>query len=694
MSFDFLEGAPFTAADDKRAAHVAVISDATRRRLFGDEPGVGRNIDLDATSYRVVGVVRDVPWYRHDTAAEVWVPLQTQTSSGYFSRLLGGCIAVYLLEPGADRAQVQAAFRERLTRVEFEDPERFHTVMGLPMTALERASNTFLALDVGETAPRRFVLICLLAGFGFMLLPAVNLVNINLSRIYERSSEIGVRKAFGAASPDLVLQFVVENVVLCLLGGAIGLAGAFVILKTATFLPDLPYLEFSLNWRIFLSAVVLATVFGLLSGVLAGLEDVAPPSGGCPQRRHIMTRHIFKLVWNRKRSTGLILLEVLICFLVLSSLLAWSLNLVQRWRTPLGFDYDNVWRVDISGMNWQAEDEELEADRRTEAELLRAVGDLPEVEAVAAATNTPFSGSTWRNSAYVDGQVVDVEYTMMTPDLPRVLGLDLVYGRWVQPSDVNQEFQAVVINRRLAHDMFGRDDAIGQDFPQEGEQGQLDDPNTDAQVTRVVGVMEDYRRNGITRADPYVMFVPLDLESGTTALSELLVRVRPGTTADFEETLARTLQQTGPRWSYGTSRLDDARRSAVRQHLTPLIIVAVIALFLIVMVGLGLVGVLWLSVTRRTSELGLRRALGASTTSVRSQILGELWALTALAVTVGTVAFMQLPLFGANFGAGWPVFAGGVILATLITYSFVTFCGLYPTWLATRIMPATALQYE
>ena len=267
MSFDFLEGAPFTDADDKRAAHVAVISDATRRRLFGDEPGVGRTIDLDATSYRVVGVVRDVPWYRHDTAAEVWVPLQTQTSSGYFERLLGGCIAVYLLQPDADRGQVQAAFHERLTRVEFEDPDRFHTVLGLPMTALERASNSFLSLQVGETAPRRFVLICLLAGLGFMLLPAVNLVNINLSRIYERSSEIGVRKAFGAAGPDLVLQFVVENVVLCLLGGAIGLAGAFVILKAATYLPQLPYLEFSLNWRIFLSAVVLATVFGLLSGV-------------------------------------------------------------------------------------------------------------------------------------------------------------------------------------------------------------------------------------------------------------------------------------------------------------------------------------------------------------------------------------------------------------------------------------------
>ena len=67
---------------------------------------------------------------------------------------------------------------------------------------------------------------------------------------------------------------------------------------------------------------------------------------------------------------------------------------------------------------------------------------------------------------------------------------------------------------------------------------------------------------------------------------------------------------------------------------------------------------------------------------------------TAIAVVAGSVIFLQLPLFGANFGVGWPVFLGGVTLATLVIYAFVTFCSLYPAWLATRIQPATALQYE
>ena len=156
----------------------------------------------------------------------------------------------------------------------------------------------------------------------------------------------------------------------------------------------------------------------------------------------------------------------------------------------------------------------------------------------------------------------------------------------------------------------------------------------------------------------------------------------------------RTMQSIAPRWSYDTTLLESKRRSLNMTLIMPIILAAVVALFLIIMVGLGLVGVLWLSVTRRTAELGLRRAMGASGVSVRRQIVGEMWALTAIAVTVGAVIFLQLPLFGVNFGVGWSVFFGAVILATLVIYSFVTFCGLYPAWLATRVQPATALQYE
>lgn len=407
-----------------------------------------------------------------------------------------------------------------------------------------------------------------------------------------------------------------------------------------------------------------------------------------------MIRHIFRLVWNRKRSTGLILVEILICFLVLCGILTSGINMARSWRQPLGFDVENVWSVDVGGMAYGAEGDQLAADRRTAAGLLTAVRALPEVEAAAFSTNTPYSGSTWGGGTWVQGRSEHYLWTLASPELKDVLGLRLLHGRWIEESDGALGYQPVVLSRNFARDMFGTEDAVGKDVPIFDDNGEVKEPEKDAEINRVVGVSDDYRRDGEFRESRYVMFVAVDLEAGESVPQEMLVRVQPGTTADFEERLVRTLQSVAPLWSYDTTPLERLRHNMLMTHAGPILLGTVVVAFLIVMVGLGLVGVLWLSVTRRTAELGLRRAMGASGAAVRRQVVGELWALTTMAVVVGAVIFLQLPLFGANFGVGWPVFLGGLTVAMVIIYGFVTLCGLYPTWLATRVQPAAALQYE
>ena len=407
-----------------------------------------------------------------------------------------------------------------------------------------------------------------------------------------------------------------------------------------------------------------------------------------------MIRHIFRLVWNRKRSTGLILIEVFICFLVLCGAMAATIYVANEWRKPLGFDYDNVWAVDISGLRWGAEGEELAIDRRAMSDLIRGVKSMPEVEAAAVSSNTPFSGSTWGDGTQIDGKSVHFLWTLTSKELPEVLGLKLLHGRWVDETDGALNYQPVVITRNFAREMFGAADAVGKDMPIYKDGELMAEPEEGDEINRVVGVMDNYRRRGMIEGDRHSMLVAVDFEAGESLPQELLVRTRPGTPIEFEERLVRTLQSVAPQWSYDTESLDHRRQNALMAYLGPMIIMAVVVVSLMVMVGLGLVGVLWLSVTRRTAELGLRRAMGASGVSVRRQIVGEMWALTTIAVAAGTVIFLQLPLFGADFDAGWPIFLGGTVLATLIIYAFVTVCGLYPAWLATRVQPATALQYE
>ena len=101
----------------------------------------------------------------------------------------------------------------------------------------------------------------------FMLLPTINLININVSRILERSSEIGIRKAFGASSRTLVGQFIVENLILTAIGGAIGFVGAILVLSTISSSGLIPYVWFEVNLRIFTYGMALILFFGVFSGV-------------------------------------------------------------------------------------------------------------------------------------------------------------------------------------------------------------------------------------------------------------------------------------------------------------------------------------------------------------------------------------------------------------------------------------------
>ena len=267
LDFRFVEGGPFTAHDEANRNFVAVINETTRDRFFGGAPALGRTVEVDGQRFRVVGVVEDVPFLRVAPFSDVWVPISTHKSTGYRHELTGGFQALLLAESRAAMPGIREAYQERLARAQLPDPELFHTIEGGVETFFEAVSRFLFSSGFAEARPG--MLRGFLAGAAvlFMLLPAVNLVNLNLSRILERTSEIGVRKAFGGSSWALVGQFLVENVVLTLLGGAIGLALAVLALAALEGSGVIPYAQLDLNPRIFAAGLGLALFFGVLSGV-------------------------------------------------------------------------------------------------------------------------------------------------------------------------------------------------------------------------------------------------------------------------------------------------------------------------------------------------------------------------------------------------------------------------------------------
>lgn len=284
LDFNFIEGSPFTPDDERNANFVAVINEATRRKFFGDQPAVGQTLEVDGQRFQVVGVVANVPGFSDVPFADVWVPISTSKTRAHESQFISGFGAMIVARSSADIPVIKEEFQSRLARVELPDPKTYKAMSGLLETHLELKAR-LVSGDNSPGSPARLVVTVLIAMVLFMLLPTINLININVSRILERASEIGVRKAFGASSWTLVGQFIVENVLITLVGGVIGFLGSIAVLYAISQSGVLPYAEFNLNYRIFIFGLVIALFFGLFSGVypawkMSRLNPVQALNGG------------------------------------------------------------------------------------------------------------------------------------------------------------------------------------------------------------------------------------------------------------------------------------------------------------------------------------------------------------------------------------------------------------------------------
>ena len=170
--------------------------------------------------------------------------------------------------------------------------------------------------------------------------------------------------------------------------------------------------------------------------------------------------------------------------------------------------------------------------------------------------------------------------------------------------------------------------------------------------------------------------------------------MRPGTPPAFEEALVKRMQGVAPDWSFEVRPLPQVRATAFRFFLTPLIVAGTVAFFLLLMVGLGLIGVLWQNLLQRTREIGLRRAAGASRASVHRQVLLEQLVLTSLGVLIGTLLVIQVPILHLIGVLSSQVFTAGLLVAMAAMYLLSVLCALYPSSLAARVQPAEALRYE
>lgn len=398
-----------------------------------------------------------------------------------------------------------------------------------------------------------------------------------------------------------------------------------------------------------------------------------------------MTRHLLRLIWHRKRSNLLVMTEILLSFLVLFGVVTIALFYTSNFRHPLGFRYQDVWCLEIGRPGDWTTEGGAEVRR-----LVSAIEELAPVQSAASAFTGPFENASWSSSYQHEGRSFDYGMNVVSDHFQDAMGLDVVRGRWFGPEDDGVAFRPLVINERMAQAVFPGQDPLGKVVPQENPRGE--EPSREM---RVIGVIRDFRQHGeFSTPQQYAFHRQAGPVTGMAPPRMIVVKVRPGTTAAFEEALMARAQAVAPDWSFTIKPATEKRETNHRLYLGPMAVVSLIAGFLLLMVGLGLTGVLWQSVTQRTREIGLRRAKGASIPAIHGQFLGEILVMTTLSLAVGIVAAVQLPLFDQVTGIGSGVYLTSLAISTLAIYCLTAACGYYPSRIATRVPPAEALRYE
>ncbi len=400
-----------------------------------------------------------------------------------------------------------------------------------------------------------------------------------------------------------------------------------------------------------------------------------------------MFRHLLKPLWKRKSRNLMLTLEILLAFIVVFAIAAAAARYYQLYRLPIGFNYESVWSVQLQ----RPEARGTGDDAALYDKFKYGLQALPEVEQVAFSNYSPYERSTWVTgfSLPEGGNSTPSHLMQVSDDFFDTVGMSVQRGRWFSSIDEGATELPVVVNRRFAEAMFPGQDAVGKTIT-DGEPG-----SKDQRLLKITGVIEEFRNQGEFMAPVNFALTRTVPGAPRSDLRTLLLKVKPGTERIFEARLSERLKLIRNDMSYRISPLGDLRKSMLSESTIPLVVLSVIAGFLLLMVAFGLFGVLWQNTTRRIPEIGMRRAAGATSANIYRQIIAEQLLISSLAMVVGLILLVQLPItgvFGDNLN--WPLFSIAALESVSIMALVSVLCALYPAWRASRLSPTEALHYE
>lgn len=691
-------GRPLTVDDDrvKNGAPVAVLSYAYwQRRFAGDRTIIGRTITVNRIPFTVVGVAP--PGFSGEVVGrmtDIWMPITMQPALNSRDWLEPPTQSWLLLigrrKPTVSLAQVQATYPALVRQVVIGTAPGDDSAIGLQKEPVNVESG---ARGVsGLRAVYADALNTLMVAVALVLLVVcANVANLLLARGTARARELGVRMALGAGRMRLVRQLLTENLILAALGGALGLGlaswGSRVLLRIADGGPGSVPLDTRLDARVLVFTVVVtgltAVLFGLIPALRATRVELA-----ATLRAHSRGTTGGLLGAPGRIGVG----KLLVVFQVALSLtlLVGTSMLVRSTRALSNVDpglaRDRLLIVTVDAARTGLDGQRLAQLLRT---LLERVRGIPGVAHASFSENGIFSGSESFTRLHVDGVTPHSEadttanYDRVGPGYLTAIGARLIEGRDITETDDEHAPPVAVMNATMAAHYFPKGQALGHRV------------RVDSTTYEVVGVVADTKDHELRQAPTRRLYMPA-YQNGPPPTEFTFELRATGNPAELVAAVRRELTAANPSLVVLSN---DPLTSLMRQSISQDLLVAQVASFFgtlaLALAALGLYGVMMYATLRRTSEFGLRMALGADGARVRRMVLGEAMALVLGGTVVGiplaiaATRLLRNQLFGVDV-VDLPSI--GVALGVLAASAAIA--GYVPATRASRVGPLEALRTD